>query len=849
MRTGALLALTLAVIGCSSSSDGGNNTGAGGTAIGAAGGTVTSSDGKVQLVIPAGAVSSALSFSITADTTARPANASALLSGSVYDFEPSGTVFATPATIRIPYQPSQLPVGTDQVFLSVYLRNGSQWDSIPSTIDTAAHVVTAHVSHFSDYGLCAGPCIIPGTGFVYIAFLPWGGTMQVGGGHVTLAGGVEWNNDEEQVQPKLGQLPPGISALVSMGSQSPGCPSICDAPVTLSLTASATAVPGTYSIPIDLVHSDGSVVTGRQIRIPLLITAIPGFALAVSPASLPLTGGSAVTTTATITRTNFTAAVTLSVTGLPSGVTASFAPATLTDTTLTSVVTFTATNAVPTGSSDVVIHGTGSGATDQSQTVTLVVAPFSIAAGPASAIITPGGSTTFGVKVIRSSGFAAPVSLAVTGLPAGVSAAFASTGVADSSTLTLTATSAAATGLYPLQVAGTAGAVTQQAPVTLQVAQSGGGYALDFSSCGFQPLWVAFQDSTGPWTAVNGSNDVYQLPTPTSQHVGFAFVAQFAGAYSTTVEYLSPIELSQIAALHTQCGAPAFPGFQTFNGVAAGTDSIGGAFGFISMAGGGTGVRSDGPFAMSVPVGTSPPYDVTGYLQRTESFLSDSDRVLINRNVSSPGTVNFAAGKTVAVDTATVQGGSPGDLYSVNMFYTTHSCVEAELYALAYSTPTFLLTGMSDSLQMAGDLHVLEINDQHGGDGQSLTTYFHTLPPRMTVALGTPLTPTIITLPAPYKRLSLALPSLPGDYTTVSLDGHQADGVDEYLVATRSYLGNGAVSLAMPDFSTVSGFSPTWEPGASSTLSTEVSAASSPLSGGSCGEGLTIKSTHITGSN
>ena len=105
---------------------------------------------------------------------------------------------------------------------------------------------------------------------------------------------------------------------------------------------------------------------------------------------------------------------------------------------------------------------------------------FSLAATPPSQTVTPGQSTTFGVTVTRSGGFADAITFGVTGLPAGVSSGFApASTTGNSSTLTLTTTAAVTPGTYALTVTGTAGALTRSAAVSLVVeAASGGGFTL-----------------------------------------------------------------------------------------------------------------------------------------------------------------------------------------------------------------------------------------------------------------------------------------------------------------------------------------------------------------------------------
>jgi hypothetical protein len=99
-------------------------------------------------------------------------------------------------------------------------------------------------------------------------------------------------------------------------------------------------------------------------------TTTASFTLASSPSSLSVTQGSSATDTVTVTpEDGFSGSVTLSASGLPSGVTASFGN---NPTTGSSVVTFTASSSAATGSSTVTITGT-SGSTTVSTTIALTV--------------------------------------------------------------------------------------------------------------------------------------------------------------------------------------------------------------------------------------------------------------------------------------------------------------------------------------------------------------------------------------------------------------------------------------------------------------------------------------------
>src|SRR5439155_10614680 len=86
--------------------------------------------------------------------------------------------------------------------------------------------------------------------------------------------------------------------------------------------------------------------------------AAPDYTLSLSPtAALAIERGATGTTTVTITRTNFTGAVTLSLGSAPAGVTGSFDPATPTGTSSTLTVSVGA--AVAPGVYNLTVDGTG----------------------------------------------------------------------------------------------------------------------------------------------------------------------------------------------------------------------------------------------------------------------------------------------------------------------------------------------------------------------------------------------------------------------------------------------------------------------------------------------------------
>ena len=238
----------------------------------------------------------------------------------------------------------------------------------------------------------------------------------------------------------------------------------------LTVRTEATIAPGSY--PLTITGSSGSIT--HPATVTLVVPAPPDFTLAAGPASQSVTAGDqAVYSVAVESANGFTDDVTLSLSGLPTGVgTASFNP-TVVAAAGTSQLRIATTAAAPAGSYPLTVTGT-SGSLVHSAQVTLVVNPpadFGLAVTPSSRTVWRGGSTSWTANVTSTSGFAGTVSLSVTGLPSGATASFSPGTVAapGSSMLTVRATAKAPRGTYTLTVSGTSGSKAHQATTTLTI--------------------------------------------------------------------------------------------------------------------------------------------------------------------------------------------------------------------------------------------------------------------------------------------------------------------------------------------------------------------------------------------
>ena len=216
---------------------------------------------------------------------------------------------------------------------------------------------------------------------------------------------------------------------------------------------------------------------------PIPTSTSPSFTLAASPAALTLNRGASSAVTLTLTRVNgFGSAVSFTATGLPSGVTASFSPATTSATGTGSVLTLAASGTATLGAATVTLTATGGGLTQTTHlalTVAATATPdFSVSASPATLSVSQGASASSTLTLVRTNGFASVVSFAASGLPTGVTASFSPASTSTSGTssmLTLTASATATTGAATVTVTATGGGLTRSVPVALTVTSGGGG--------------------------------------------------------------------------------------------------------------------------------------------------------------------------------------------------------------------------------------------------------------------------------------------------------------------------------------------------------------------------------------
>jgi len=188
------------------------------------------------------------------------------------------------------------------------------------------------------------------------------------------------------------------------------------------------------------------------------------FTLKPSAATLSIAPGATGTDTITVTDVSpFTGSVTFAASGMPTGVTVAFSPA---SSTTSSVATFTVAASTVPGSYPITITGTSGTLAPVTTPITLTVSGtggFTLKPSAASLSVAPGASGTDTITVTDISPFTGSVAFAASGAPTGVTVTFSPTSSPTSTVATIAVAATAVAGTYPITITGTSGTLT---PVT-----------------------------------------------------------------------------------------------------------------------------------------------------------------------------------------------------------------------------------------------------------------------------------------------------------------------------------------------------------------------------------------------
>ena len=317
--------------------------------------------------------------------------------------------------------------------------------------------------------------------------------------------------------------------------------------VTASITTSRGTPRGAYQILLsgssgNIIHTGGVFLNvgppgykfgdfGGSVS-PAYQTIAPGESAGFSINVFPIDG--------------FRSDVSLSVTGLPPGATATFDPAVIEDGSGNSTLNIVTSGSTPTSSYHLTVTATGGDRT-HTNGMNLNVGPpgtdftdFGGFVDPAYQTVQPGGSTSFTVGIFPLNGFNSDVSLSLNGLPPGATAAFnppVIPGGSGESTLTITTASTTATATYHLTITGTGGGHTHTNGMNLNVGPPG----------------TDFTDYTGSIAPSSQTERVGK----TAQFTVMILLLNGTGCVSLQVSGLPPEAIGAFNPTSEICGSPA----------------------------------------------------------------------------------------------------------------------------------------------------------------------------------------------------------------------------------------------------------------------------------------------------
>jgi len=300
------------------------------------------------------------------------------------------------------------------------------------------------------------------------------------------------NGFNDPVQLSFSVLPVGVTVNFNSNPVTP--PAGGTVTTNASFTVDSSVAGNTYYLT--LVGSSGSTIHTYAFELIVTPQTSPqDFAISVSP---PLVGilpsGQGSATVTVFSFNGFSSAVSLTISGEPSGVSLSFTnqlfrsgvatPHGISASTglLISVPSWVAVGLYPiavTGTSaplgvsqSVIVHST------QFTLQVLLSKDFTIAIAPLSLSIQPGTSTTATVTVSSFGGFSSAVQLTANGSPSGVSVNFSPnpmtelSGGAATATATISVSSSASSGTYSMLITGISGGLTHSTPFTIIISQA-----------------------------------------------------------------------------------------------------------------------------------------------------------------------------------------------------------------------------------------------------------------------------------------------------------------------------------------------------------------------------------------
>ena len=558
-----------------------------------------------------------------------------------------------------------------------------------------------------------------------------------------------------------------------------------------------------------------------------ITTPAASITLASGVSALAVNQGATGTATLTISRTSFAGDIALTAEGLPTGVSATFTPATVASGSTTSSLALAVSGTAAAGASTVTIRARATGVTEQTATIALTVSAVatgtvSLALTPAASTIIAGQAATTTLAITRGGGFAGGVNLTLTGAPTGLQFAFATSNpvTANSVSLTLSAATSVVPGPYTLTVRGNAVGLTEATTSYVLTVNALPSNSVSWRYCNTAriPAWFAYQDGTdGTWqrvTATNSSQFDFAVGQPT---VGIASVYTERGVTVTDVRYYGLAELA--AAATSECSENPDVGTKTVNGSIIGFSSASETAN-VAIGNSVSNIASQLSSSFTIVRVQGGVRDLIA--ARLNTGINSTLRLLLVRATNfadngSTGPLDLGAGTSFAPTNATVTVTAPNDgtlLGSTSFQTATNTGAALPIGALSSGVAT-TYQGFPESVLIPSDVQRVIVSQSVGTTlSRSISRYIRG-PVAITMAMpADPGLPTVTAVSgSTYPRATAAgtLPSGFNRQVVVQFDPPMSPR--RWILSSSSVARAGSLSyaLTMPDFSQVAGWTATWQ--------------------------------------
>ena len=551
-------------------------------------------------------------------------------------------------------------------------------------------------------------------------------------------------------------------------------------------------------------------------------------AVTVTPAAVSVVAGATGLSGAAITRGgSFSGDVALTAEGAPTGATVTFGTAALGAGVTTSTIAIATAGTVTPGSYPLEIKASGTGVTTAAATITLTVTAgipqtVAIALAPTSASVVAGAGTSSTATITRGGGFTGAVALTATGTPVGMTVAFTPASIATGATtsaIAIATTSAVTAGTYPIVISAAAtGVTTATATLSIAVTAPVVGSNVTLAYCAADaPIWVAYQDGTGPWTRVTATGANSYTFSISSGKAGIATVDTVGTGYDLNVTYASTAEINGFGNTLTlgACGT------KSINGTVANVSNT--QFANVTLGYSSKFVIPIASSAFTLTNVASGPQDL--FAARLTAATQRVDKIILRRGIDlangaslavldfnaaeafAPGTANVTV-SGLGADTASVasffngtRGSTFGILGSFNEYVAATGAVPYDAVPVAQ-----LSSGELQQLYAFADAAGSSTSQRFSG------VYFRAPSDRtltMGPALGTPTVTRDATGPYSRARSVLVQQTEYNRYFTASYSQTSANR-SASVTATSGYFGSATWDVAIPDLTGAAGWTNTW---------------------------------------